>query len=139
MDNQNVNAPDSVPPSGYSDATVVGSGRRLVFLGGHVSYDRSRQIVHPGDLPAQVEQALENLRNTLAAAGGNPEDLVKLTIHVVGVGAWRSQLEAIGVAWQKTLGKVYPATTLLGVEALFDTAALVEIDGVAALPTHPTP
>ncbi|MAG56214.1 MAG: enamine deaminase RidA [Planctomycetes bacterium] len=132
--NEHVNAPGFVDPVGYSDATRSGDGRRLVFLAGHVAFDKERRIVHAGDLVAQVRQTLHNLRGTLEAAGGHPEDLVKLTIHTMDVPAWRAQLGPIGAAWRDVLGRVFPATTLLGIAELFDDGALVEIDGIAAVP-----
>lgn len=136
MTNEVFNSPGFSDPVGYSDAMRVGPGRRLVFLAGHVAFDERREIQHPDDLVPQVGKTLRNLRATLEAAGGQPEDLVKLTILVTDVQAWRSGAKAIGQEWRGALGKVYPATTLVPVHALFDVGAMVEIEGVAAVPAH---
>ena len=130
---QVVNQPGSVAPRGYSDSVLAGPGRLLV-LGGHVSFDQDRRIVHRGDLPAQVGQTLRNLRATLAAAGGTPDPRGKLTIHTLDVPLYRAKLRQIGEIWRRELGCAYPAMTLLGVAALFDDGALVEIDGIAVIP-----
>ena len=131
---QAINLPGVTLPRGYSDATLASLGGHLLFLGGHVAFDQHRRICHPGDLVAQVGVTLGNLRKTLEAAGGLPEHLVKLTIHTTDVAAYRVNAPAIGAVWRKELGRVYPAMTLLGVAALFDEGAVVEIDGVAVLP-----
>jgi len=133
MNNEVFNAPGFEKPVGYSDSMRVGDGRRLVFLAGHVAFDAARNIQHPGALVPQVEVVLSNLKATLAAAGGEPADLVKLTILVTDVAAWGAAAKEIGVVWRATLGTVYPATTLIGVDGLFDDGAVVEIEGVAAV------
>jgi enamine deaminase RidA (YjgF/YER057c/UK114 family) len=133
MNNTVVNAPGLVPPIGYADAMIVREGQRIVVLGGHVAFDEERQIVHVGNLTAQVEQTLLNLRATLEAAGGKPMDLVRLTIYTTDVPGYHAELRTIGESWRKVLGKVYPATTLVGVVALFERDAMVEIDGLAAV------
>jgi enamine deaminase RidA (YjgF/YER057c/UK114 family) len=40
----------------------------------------------------------------------------------------------VGKAWGETLGKHFPAMTLVQVSALIDPAARVEIEGEALLP-----
>lgn len=131
---QPVNMPGATPPRGYSDAVLAGPVGRLLVLGGHVAFDAERRIVARGDIPGQVGQIVRNLKATLAAAGAGPEHLVKLTIHTLDVPAYRARLREIGEVWRRELGCTYPAMTLLGVAALFDDGALVEIDGLAVLP-----
>lgn len=129
-----IHAQGFVPPRGYSDAAIAPSSGRLLVLGGHVAFDTQRQIVHPGELVPQVRQTLQNLLATLTTAGTTPNHIIKLVIHTPVVGQWRDESKAIGVVWREVLGKVYPAMTLIGVTELFDKGALVEIDGLAALP-----
>ncbi len=131
---QPVQVPGSVAPRGYSDGVVSSAGCRLLHLGGHVAFDSERRIRHPGDLVGQMRVVLENLKGTLSAAGGGPEHLVKLTIHTTDVLKYRANLGEIGKIWRSILGCAYPAMTLLGVRELFDDGAVLEIDGVAALP-----
>lgn len=134
MTHRNVQLPGSVPPIGYADATLAARGT-LLHLGGHVAFDLARTIQHPGDLVAQVRLTLANLCKTLHAAGALPEHLVKLTIYTPDVPGWRHHPKEIGAAWKETLGRVWPAMTLVGVAELFDPEALVEIDGIAVIPS----
>jgi enamine deaminase RidA (YjgF/YER057c/UK114 family) len=123
--------PGPVPPRGYSDATLSGPGLRTLHIAGHVAFDADRRILHPGDLLLQLPVVLRNLGATLREAGAVPEDLVKLVIFTTDVAGWRARRREIGVIWRGELGPVYPAMTLVGVSALFDPGAVVEIEGVA--------
>ena len=71
----------------------------------------------------------------LAAAGGEMNDLVKLTIYVLDVADYKRHLKAIGDVYREYFGRHFPAMTLVGARDLFDAAdgALIEIEGVAAL------
>lgn len=132
-----VQLPGSTAPRGYSDGTLQPPGTRVVALGGHVAFDLQRQLLHHHELVPQVRQTLTNLKATLEAAGGTPAHLIKLTIHVKDVAAYRANLREIGAIWIEVLGKAFPAMTLIGVADLFDEGAEVEIDGWAAIPLPP--
>ena len=82
----------------------------------------------------QFDVAAANVVAALAAAGGRPEDLVSLTIYVTDVAEYRESLGDLGVVYRRHLGRHYPAMALLGVSALFDDAAKVEIVGTAVVP-----
>ena len=127
--------PRTLPkPSGFSYAYEVKSGR-LVFLAGQVAVDEHGTIVGKGDLVAQFRQVCRNLHTTVTAAGGAMDDIVKLTIYVLDVAAYKRQMKEIGPVYREYFGKHYPAMTLVGVRDLFDAAegAMIEIEGVAAL------
>jgi enamine deaminase RidA (YjgF/YER057c/UK114 family) len=128
-----VDVPGRSAPSGYSDATAAAAGR-VVHLGGHVAFDAERRLRHPGELVPQLAATLENLRATLQAAGGAPEHLVRLTIYTTDVPAYRAATREIGAHWRRVLGRVFPAMTLIGVQALFEPEAVIEIDAVAVIP-----
>jgi enamine deaminase RidA (YjgF/YER057c/UK114 family) len=59
-----------------------------------------------------------------------------MQIFVTDAAAYRSELEAVGRAWRGRLGRHYVATALLEVEGLFDTAAMVELMGIAVIPEY---
>jgi enamine deaminase RidA (YjgF/YER057c/UK114 family) len=132
MERRDIEAPGLAKPKGYEDAVLCGGVKEILFLGGHVAFDENRKILSPGDLVAQVRVTLQNLRSTLQAAGLNVSNLVKLTIHVTDVAAYRERLPEIGRTWREVFGKHYPAMTLLGVTALMEPGCVVEIDGIAA-------
>jgi enamine deaminase RidA (YjgF/YER057c/UK114 family) len=127
-----VNPPELARPSGFSHA-VVGTGR-TVFLAGQTGTDPDGQIVD-GGVVAQFEQALANLLVALRAAGGGPEHLAQMTIYMVDVDGYRGAAREIGAVWRRLIGNRYPATAGIGVARLWDREALVELQGMAVLPT----
>ncbi len=126
-----VNPPDLARPSGFSHA-VVTTGGRLVFLAGQTALDASGAIVG-ADIVAQFEQALTNLLTALRAAGGRPEHLTSLTIYATDLAEYRSRGRELGAVWRRLAGPRYPAMAAVGVSRLWDTAALVEVQGFAVI------
>jgi enamine deaminase RidA (YjgF/YER057c/UK114 family) len=118
-------------PSGFSHA-VAATGGRLIFLAGQTGYTPDGHII-PGGLVPQFSQALSNLLTALRAAGGEPADLVSLTIYAVDLAAYREQAREIGQAWRQLCGREYPAMAAVGVSRLWDTDALVEVQGTAVV------
>lgn len=129
-----VNPPELARPSGFAHAIVAPAGARLVFLAGQTAQNASGSIVGPGDITAQFEQALANLIAALRAAGGRPEDLASLTIYATDLADYRAHGREIGQVWRRLAGPRYPAMAAVGVQRLWDPAALVELQGIAALP-----
>jgi enamine deaminase RidA (YjgF/YER057c/UK114 family) len=129
---ERVNPPNLARPSGFAHA-VVATGSRLVFLAGQTALDAAGTVV--GDtVAAQFEHALANLLTALRAAGGSAEHLASLTIYAVDLGDYRAHSREIGEAWRRLAGREYPAMAAIGVDALWDPAALVEIQGYAVVP-----
>jgi enamine deaminase RidA (YjgF/YER057c/UK114 family) len=126
---EHINPDDLVRPSGFSHAVAV-TGGRLVFLAGQTGYAPDGGIV-PGGVVPQFERALTNLLIVLQAAGGQPSDLVSLTIYAVDLADYRSHGREIGEVWRRLCGRGYPAMAAVGVSRLWDTDALVEIQGFA--------
>lgn len=123
--------PDSLArPSGFSHA-VVGTGT-TVHLAGQTALDASGTVVGDG-VVGQFEQALSNLLTALAEAGGEPADLVSLTVYIVDMEDYRAHAREIGAVWKRLVGSDYPAMAGIGVSRLWDAEALVEVQGTAVL------
>lgn len=129
-----VNPPELAKPSGFSHAVVSAPGARVVFLAGQTAMNADGHIVGTGDVVAQFEQALGNLLVALRAAGGDPEHLTSLTIYAVNLADYRSHAREIGAVWRRRVGTDYPAMAGIGIDRLWDDNALVEVQGIAALP-----
>lgn len=102
-----------------------------VWLGGQIGSDATGTVVEPGDVVAQFARAIRNVSIALRAAGCIPSDTVKLTYYVTDLELYKENLTAIGSAFRDVFGDHYPASTLIQVSSLFNSAALVEIDAVA--------
>jgi enamine deaminase RidA (YjgF/YER057c/UK114 family) len=131
MDSERINPPELGRPSGFSHA-VSATASRMVFLAGQLGTGRDAKIVD-GGVVAQFEQALANVLTALAAAGGQPQDLVSLTIYLLDVEDYQARSAEIGAVWRRLAGTGYPAMAGVGVTRLWDPRALVEIQGIAAV------
>ncbi|MFD1051496.1 RidA family protein, partial [Kibdelosporangium lantanae] len=128
---ERVNPASLARPSGFSHAVSV-TASRLVFLAGQTALDQSGKIV--GDtVVEQFAQALGNLLTALRAAGGEPADLVSLTVYIVDMEDYKAHAREIGAVWRRLVGTGYPAMAGIGVSRLWDVEALVEVQGYAAV------
>ena len=76
--------PDGLPRNpAFSNVAVVSGSVRTIYIGGQDAVDADGNIVGIGDIAAQTEQVLRNLRTALAAAGAGPEHVVKWNVLVV--------------------------------------------------------
>jgi enamine deaminase RidA (YjgF/YER057c/UK114 family) len=121
-------------PRGFSHA-VVARGATQVRIAGQIGAVRGEPgVAADADMGMQWAQALANLVTVLHAAGGRPEHLIMLRAYVTDIGEFNRAGAAVGKAWAESLGKHFPAMTLVQVSALIDPAAKVEIEGEALLP-----
>ena len=128
---ERINPGGLAQPSGFSHA-IAATGGRLVFLAGQTGYAADGAITG-GGLAAQFEQALGNLLAALRAAGGEPTDLVSLTVYAVDLAEYRAKARELGQVWRRLCGREYPAMAAVGVSRLWDTDALVEVQGIAVV------
>jgi len=126
-------------PSGYSNAIRADGAGSLVFMAGQIAWDGERKLVGAGDFMAQFSQALKNCITVLEAAGGKPEHVVRATVYVTDKAAYLDAADGVGAAWRGTMGKNYPAMSLVQVAALLEEGAMVEIECTAVLPDQKTP
>lgn len=115
--------------SGYTQV-VTTRGGRTVYVAGQVAFNAKGELVGPNDMRAQLVQVFQNLKIALAAAGATTTDVVKLNYYVVGYNP--SHITLIReVRDQFFPSQNRPASTLAGVEALFQEGILVEVEAVA--------
>lgn len=129
---ERVNPPELSPPTGFSHA-VVASGSRVVFLAGQTALDADGKVTGR-TLVEQFETALGNLLAALAASGGTPADLARVTVYATDVAEYRERAAELGRVWRRLAGREYPAMAVVQVVRLWDEEARVELDGFAVLP-----
>jgi enamine deaminase RidA (YjgF/YER057c/UK114 family) len=121
-------------PRGFSHG-VVAAGSKSVRIAGQIGRAPDQPHIPTGtDAGTQWKMALTNLVAVLKAAGGQPTHLVALRAYVTSIAEFNEAGPAIGKAWGETLGRHFPAMTLVQVSALIDPNAKVEIEGEAILP-----
>lgn len=128
-----INPPALGAPRGYSNGMLGPAGGRLLAIAGQIAWNAEQKIVSD-DFAAQFEQALGNVVEVVRAAGGEPADVVQLTIYVVDRHEYLATLKEVGAAWRRLMGRHYPTMALVEVAALLEPGAKVEIQGLAVLP-----
>ncbi|UBH05202.1 enamine deaminase RidA [Leucobacter sp. Psy1] len=107
---------------------VVANG--VVYLRGQIGQDlETRESVGVGDVAAQTEQAMANIKMLLDEAGSRLEDIVKVTIYIIDPRYREDVYRTVG----KWLKGVYPVSTGIVVQALARPEWLVEIDATAVI------
>jgi enamine deaminase RidA (YjgF/YER057c/UK114 family) len=124
--------PDDLPPAtGFSYGAVAASGR-VLHIAGITGLNADGSL---GDaLVDQFAVACGGVAKVIEGAGGEPSDLVSMTIYTTDVGQYLENLKPIGAAYREVFGRHYPPMALIGVARLFDTKALVELVCVAVVP-----
>jgi 2-iminobutanoate/2-iminopropanoate deaminase len=113
-------APKAIGP--YSQAIVAGG---FIFTAGQIGMDPVTGEMAEG-VAYQAERAMQNLREVLAAAGADFDDVVKTTIYLADLGDF-AEVNEIYAAYFKDEP---PARSTVQAAAL-PKDALVEIDMVA--------
>ena len=116
--------------------TVEGAGRQ-VHIGGQNAVDSRGNIVGAGDLVAQVEQSLRNLRAALAAAGATPAQVIRWRVYLVQGQDLRAGFAAFQRLWPA--GGPPPALSVLLVAGLAHPDFLLEIEAEAFVPAADAP
>lgn len=118
-------------PRGYSNGTIAHG--RFLAVAGQVGWNERGEIVSD-DFVEQAAQALRNVVAVVAAAGGAPEQVVRLTWYVTDKERYRESARALGTAYRAIFGAHFPAMTLVEVRGLLEDRAVVEIEATAILP-----
>ena len=127
MSSEEIFVPGWPKPKGYANGRV-GTGHAL-HVGGQIGWNEQGEFA--AGLVAQFGKTLDNILAVVRAAGGVPSDIAAMTVYVVDITAYRTTRRALGPVWRERMGQHYPAMALVGVAALVEPEALVEIEAVA--------
>jgi 2-iminobutanoate/2-iminopropanoate deaminase len=117
-----IQPPDvATPKAPYSPVVVSGDH---VYTAGQVAFDVNGDLVG-SDMASQARRALENVRASLAAAGCDLEDVVKVNAYLADL----ADFDAYNEVYREFFTPPYPART--SVQAGLPPGLLVEIEAVA--------
>ena len=124
--------PEGLPPArGFSYGAMPAAGR-LLHMAGITGHHRDGALDE--GIVEQFAMACRSVARVVAEAGGEPSDVVSITIYTSDIEAYRHNLGPIGTAYRAVFGKHYPPMALIGIEELMDPEALVELVCVAVVP-----
>ncbi len=112
----------------FSQMAVVEPGARMIFLAGQGGFASDGKL--SPDFAEQAGQVFENIAIVLTSAGAKIEDIVRLTVFIVGYDMER--MKAYHAAQLAALGEHRPAATLIPVAQLASPEMLIEIEATAA-------
>lgn len=115
---------------GFSEAVATPTPSRWLFLAGQGPAADDGSVVSPGDMGAQLTQALDNLETVLTQAGSDLSNVVRLNYYTTDVDA----LLGVWPLITQRLADNRPAGTLLGVARLAFPDMLIEIEATAVVP-----
>ncbi len=118
-------------PKGYSNG--VSAKGRVIVTAGVVGWT-AEEVFEATDLPGQFRQVLRNTLAILAEDDAGPEHIVRMTWFVTDIVAYRASLAEIGAAYKELIGRNFPAMAVVGVSALVEPRALIEIETTAIVP-----
>jgi enamine deaminase RidA (YjgF/YER057c/UK114 family) len=118
-------------PRGYNNG-VVAEGRFLA-VAGQIGWNERCEFISDNFLD-QAVLALQNVVEVVRAAGGTPQNIVRLTWYVTDRKDYIAVAGRLGVAYRDIMGSYYPAMTLVEVASLLEERAKVEIEATAVLP-----
>jgi 2-iminobutanoate/2-iminopropanoate deaminase len=84
-------APKAIGP--YSQAVIMNG---FAFLSGQIPLDPSTNQLIEGDIAAQTERVLENLKSVLQACGSSLGQVVKTTVFLKDMGEFAKMNEVYG-------------------------------------------
>ncbi|MBI5279855.1 MAG: RidA family protein [Burkholderiales bacterium] len=118
-------------PRGYANG-VAARGRTL-FIAGMIGWDAEEKFASD-DFAQQARQALQNVAAVLQAAGGKPQDIVRMTWYVTDKREYLAAGKEVGRAFREVIGCYDIAMTAVEVRSLIEDRAKVEIEVTAVLP-----
>jgi reactive intermediate/imine deaminase len=116
-------APAAIGP--YSQGVRVGD---TVWLSGQIGLDPATGQMVDGSFEQQVERAFANLAAVVTTAGGQLDQVVKLTLFLTDL----AQFGTVNEIMQRRFTEPYPARSTVGVASL-PRGALFEVEAVLVL------
>ncbi len=112
---------------GYSQI-VTSTGATQWHLAGMVALDGEGNLVGEGDMRAQAECVMDNVRRALHAVGATPAHVVRINTYTTDMDRFRAEAGAIVFG---LFGNLRPASTLAAVNRLADPRFLLEVEATA--------
>lgn len=122
----------SINPAGFSHENPIPVASQIgPFLATGVLTGRdpeTRQM--PEDLESQVNNVFTHIANVMAAAGGSPANILKLTVYLAD---YRDR-SALNAAWENMFPNPASLPARQVVAAELDRGSLIQADVLAVLP-----
>jgi 2-iminobutanoate/2-iminopropanoate deaminase len=116
------------PPRRWAAAARIGD---LLYLAGETGMDPATGTIVAGGVESQTEQAIANIRSTLAHFGADLTDVFKLTVFLTDI----ADLPTVGSVRARHFTTPLPSSAIQ-VVALASPEMRVEIEAIARVPSE---
>lgn len=130
MSHQVIQPEGWAPAKGYANGMLSADGH--LFVGGQIGWTADQKF-EAHDFIGQMKQALLNIRTVVEAAGGAPEDIMRLTWYVTDKAEYVAAQGDVGRAYREVMGRHFPAMAMVVVAGLIEDEAKVEIEATAVI------
>jgi len=103
---------------------------RWIAVAGTTAAVEGERPVGGDDIGEQTREALRRIADALDQLGAALEHVIRTPIFVTDISRW----EEVGRAHGQVFGSIRPASTMVEVPSLIDSALLVEIEADAVVP-----
>ena|SRR5699024_7880106 len=103
--------------------------KRMVWVAGTVAHDENGKVVGKGDMAAQTEQIIKNIKEALEDVGGTLDDIVTVTCYVKSM----EGLEEHHKVRLRYFNEPYPVSTLIQITEFATPDLLLEISATAVV------
>jgi len=118
------------PAKGYANGVL--SRRGTLHIGGQIGWNADK-VFETQDFVGQMEQTLRNIASIVTAAGGQVQDIVRLTWFITDKAEYMARQREVGAAYRRVLGRHFPAMSVVVVAGLIEDDALIEIEATAEI------
>ncbi len=118
-------------PHGFVWGRVVDTASRTIYISGQSSVDGAGNILHKGDMGAQLAKSVENLEAVLTEGGARLANIVSVTYYTVSIEQFFAAMDRLTTPLAKA--GCNPTSTLVEVQRLYHPDILFEVSAVAVV------
>ncbi len=111
----------------FSQGIQCENVKNILFLAGQASIDENGNVAHKGDIKAQTQLSLENIRVLLEKTGFKLSDVVQENIYLTDMKYLKDVIEVRKKFWKNNC----PANSVIGVKCLGLDDLMIEIAVIA--------
>ncbi len=115
---------------GFEQAIEIPTPTRTLVCSGQTPNDDEGNVLHVGDMRAQISAAFDNVEIVIREAGWSLSDVVQIRYYTVDIDRFMAETDVLTARMQNA--GVQATSTLIGVTRLAFPEALVEIEALAA-------
>ncbi|OXR48072.1 enamine deaminase RidA [Pusillimonas sp. T2] len=124
------NVYDSLSTRGYTQVITATGVQKLVFISGQLPLDENNKLIGEGDIEAQTRACYENLRKSLASAGADFSNVVRMTTYITDLIEHPKGIRKVRAEYFGT--ETPPTSTMIEIPRLLNNM-LIEVEALAVI------